>query len=413
MWTTSIYQSALIVRQVNGNLFRANLRCIQRITAIKPAKCSMCTAAKSSAISMPDQIKYPNGDKRLKDYLDKLKAEQSAKHRVDSVVLATVLQHYERRLSIVEQYNELLNEMSGNTDEGIVALANEEKQQFNEMLTEIDDELVDHVIQLSDIDEEGVSSLMLEIQAGVGGQEAMLFARELATLYENYINFKGWQHNVTEEEGTGIGGIRNFSILVHGHSAFDVLKYEAGVHRVQRVPKTERGGRTHTSTAVVLIVPCADQIDVKLNPNDLRVETKRSSGPGGQNVNKLESAVRIVHIPTGLAVECQEERTQIKNKQIAMKKLYNQLYHIEFTKQASSQRNMRKLQTGTRTRNEKLRTYNYPQSRITDHRMTGGTGTIHNLEEFLRGTEYFDAFILKLNKFMQRQRLNDILDRTL
>lgn len=371
----------------------------------------MCTTT-SNAISnaIPNEICYPNGDKRLKEYLDKLKEQQSNKYNIsDKPLLAHILQKYENRLSILDQYKELSVEMSKETETEIIAMANEEKQRFGDLLTTLDNEIIDQLCVWCD-NEPDISSVMVEIQAGVGGQEAMLFARELAQMYEKYVQFKRWNYTILEEDTTNIGGVRQFSIVVHGSVAYDMLKNEAGVHRVQRIPKTERSGRIHTSTAVVLIVPCVDDINIKINPNDLRIETKRSSAPGGQNVNKLESAVRIVHIPTGLAVECQEERTQVKNKQIAMKKLYSRLYQIEFTKQVSSQRNIRKTQTGTRTRNEKLRTYNYAQNRVTDHRLSGGIGTIHNLEEFLTGTEHFDEFITNVNRFLQHQKLNDMLD---
>lgn len=398
--------TGLLAQRVCHNIFRDVLRQQKPIFWM----CTVATNANSNAI--PDEIKYPNGDKRLKEYLDNLKEQQSNKNHFNEPVLTKVLQQYENRSSIVDQYTELAKEMAHETEKEIIALAAEERQRFSEQLAKIDSELIDRVILLTD-DEPNVSSLMLEIQAGVGGQEAMLFARELAEMYENYIKFKRWPHNILEEDSTGIGGIRSFSIVVHGYDAYDALKNEAGVHRVQRIPKTERGGRIHTSTAVVLIVPCADDIDIKINPNDLRIETKRASGPGGQNVNKMESAVRIVHIPSGLAIECQEERTQAKNKQIAMKKLYSRLYQIEFTKQNSSQRNIRKSQTGTRTRNEKLRTYNYAQNRITDHRLSGGAGTTHNLDEFLAGTEHFDEFVTKINKFIQRQKLDDILNNNI
>lgn len=377
----------------------------------QPAGLWMCTSATSNAI--PDAIIYPNGDKRLQEYLDKLKQQSATTTRdQNNPLLFDVLQRYEHRLSIVDQYKEVAQEMANESDSEIVALVSEEKQQFAKLLTEIDEALVDGMILLSD-DDTSVSTTMVEIQAGVGGQEAMLFARELADMYENYVKLKKWNYTIIEEDSTGLGGVRSFSFVVQGHDAYDTLKYEAGVHRVQRIPKTERSGRIHTSTAVVLIVPCADDIQIKINPNDLRIETKRASGPGGQNVNKLESAVRIVHIPTGIAVECQEERTQIQNKNIAMKKLHGRLYQVEFTKQAASQKNMRKSQIGARTRNEKLRTYNYAQNRITDHRVSGGAGTVHNLDEFLAGNDYFGDFLAKINKAIRRQTLSDILDKKL
>lgn len=358
---------------------------------------------------IPDKILYPNANKQLKEYLDKLNGAQSKRKHVDGETLNNVLRWYKTRLMISEQYKELCGEIGDEIEKEMIDLVNEEKEKFNEMLARIDEEIIDGVIALNDNDSD-ISSILLEVQAGVGGQEAMLFASDLFGMYESYIKFKRWDHEFLGEDSTGIGGVRSASIIVRGHKAYKTLKHEAGVHRVQRIPKTEKGGRVHTSTAVVTIIPCADDIKIKLNSNDLRIETKRSSGPGGQNVNKLESAVRIVHIPTGIAVECQEERTQIKNKQIAMQKLHNKLFQLEFTKQVSSQMSTRRSQVGSRTRNEKLRTYNYPQSRITDHRIIGSVGTVHNLDSFLKGTEYFDEFIEKINNLVQRQKLNEILD---
>lgn len=369
----------------------------------------LCTIATENNL-IPTVIKYPQANKKLNEYLESLKVKQSVWKHENSQLLNRILERYENRLSIVNEYKELNRAMANETESDILALANEERQRFTEILAEIDSDITDEIIALND-DEPNVSSIMFEVQTGVGGQEAMLFARELFLMYENYIKYKKWDHDIIEEDCTDLGGIRKASILVRGCMAYDILKHEAGVHRVQRVPKTEKSGRIHTSTAVVLVVPCADEIQIKLNPNDLRIETKRSSGPGGQNVNKLESAVRIVHIPTGIAVECQEERTQVKNKQIAMRKLYNRLYQMEFLRQASSQLSARKSQIGSRTRNEKLRTYNYTQNRISDHRVSGATGTVHNLEEFLAGNDYFDDFILNVNKLIQRQKLNDILNQ--
>lgn len=392
--------TCMVLRRIRHNIVLYNFRRNQAATL-----CSYGTQATNQSNSIPLEIKYPNGNSKLKDYLENLTTEN---HLNESIV-ANIRKQYEYRVSIVDQYEELVSEMSNETESEIAALAIEEKQKFTEILAKIDDEILNDIILLND-DEAGVSSIMIEIQAGVGGQEAMLFARELFEMYANYIKFKNWDHDILEENDTGLGGIRSASIVIRNYNAYDILRNEAGIHRVQRVPKTERGGRMHTSTAVVLIVPCVDDIQVKINPNDLRIETKRASGPGGQNVNKLESAVRIVHIPTGMAVECQEERTQTKNKQIAMRKLYNRLFQIEFTKQVSSQKNIRKSQTGTRTRNEKLRTYNYAQNRVTDHRIGGGAGTLHNLEEFLAGDELFDDFLAKVNKFICRQRINEILD---
>lgn len=362
----------------------------------------------SGSVALPDQIKFPNGDHRLQQYLERLKISPTKTEQKEAGLLTNIVQHYEQRLSIVNQYTELVNEMTNENEKEILEMADDEKQKYSQILADIDAALVADIVLLND-DELNVASFMVEVQAGVGGQEAMLFARELFEMYEKFLKLKRWHHDVLEENVSDQGGIRSGSIVVRNGNAFELFQNEVGVHRVQRVPKTEKSGRIHTSTAVVLVVPCPDDININLNPNDLRIETKRSSAPGGQNVNKLETAVRIVHLPTGIAVEAQEERTQLQNKAIAMKKLHNKLYQIEFTKQASSQSSMRKSQIGARSRNEKIRTYNYPQKRVTDHRL-GSTGTIHNLDEFLNGNEYLEDLMLKIHRHIQKEKLNELLN---
>lgn len=203
---------------------------------------------------------------------------------------------------------------------------------MKEEIESIDDELMSSVLRLNG-EEAGFSSVVLEVRAGVGGKEAALFTTELFKMYLAFLLYKRYSFSVLDESVSELGGLRQGSIIVRERSAFNTLKHEAGVHRVQRIPKTEKSGRIHTSTAIVAVVPCPDELHVVINQKDLRVETKRASGPGGQNVNKLDTAVRIVHIPTGIAVECQEERYQFKNKEIAMEKLRNKLYKRELDKQ--------------------------------------------------------------------------------
>lgn len=367
----------------------------------------LCSTACKSAV-LPNQIKFPNGDQRLKQYLKRLKESPTKTEQNEPSLLTNIVHRYEQRLSIVNQYTELVNEMTNESEQEILSMAIDEKQKYSEILADIDEALIEDIILLND-DELNVESFMVEVQAGVGGQEAMLFARELFEMYEKFLKFKQWHHDVLEENVSDQGGIRSGSIVVRNGNAFKLFQNEGGVHRVQRVPKTEKSGRIHTSTAVVMIVPCPDDIDINLNPGDLRIETKRSSAPGGQNVNKIESAIRIVHLPTGIAVEAQEERTQLQNKAIAMKKLRNKIYKIEFTKQASSQSSMRKSQIGARSRNEKVRTYNYPQKRVTDHRL-GSSATIHNLDAFLDGREYLDDLMKKIHRIIQREKLNELLN---
>lgn len=196
----------------------------------------------------------------------------------------------------------------------------------------IDNELVQNVLILNN-EIADYNAIIMEIRAGVGGKEAAIFANDLFQMYQSYMVYKKFNYSIVEEDECEMGGLRHGSFLINNKHAFDLLKYEAGVHRVQRIPKTEKNSRIHTSTAIVSVVPCPNELNIVLNPKDLRIETKRASGPGGQNVNKLDTAVRIVHIPTGIAVECQEQRYQFRNKEIAMEKLKSKLYKIELDNQ--------------------------------------------------------------------------------
>lgn len=216
-------------------------------------------------------------------------------------------------------------------------------------------------------DEHDERSVFIEIRAGAGGQEAALFAADLLRMYTNYALKKGWKATIVDESFTDLGGIRDVTLHVQGEGAYGYLKFEAGVHRVQRVPKTETAGRVHTSTATVAVLPEAEEVDVSINPSDLRIDTYRASGAGGQHVNKTDSAVRITHIPTGVVVACQEERSQHKNKAKAMKMLQSRLLASEKERHAAEIGKQRKEMVGRGMRAEKARTYNFPQNRVTDH----------------------------------------------
>lgn len=235
-------------------------------------------------------------------------------------------------------------------------------------------------------------NVILEIRTGVGGEESALFAHSLYRMYNMYADAHGWKTEIANLNETELGGVREASLLISGHGAYSRLKFESGVHRVQRVPETETGGRIHTSTATVAVLPEMDAVEVHIDPKDLQIDTYRSSGAGGQHVNKTESAIRIIHIPTGIVVECQEERSQFKNRDKAMKMLRTKLYDMELTKQTEAIASARKSQVGTGDRSERIRTYNYPQGRVTDHRI--GL-TLYSLESFLNGNldEMIDALI--------------------
>ena len=241
-------------------------------------------------------------------------------------------------------------------------------------------------------DEAGEKNAILEVRAGTGGEEAALFASELFRMYQRYAQLHGWRFEVLEVSDTGIGGMKEGSAEITGQNVFAKLKFESGVHRVQRVPATEAGGRIHTSAATVAVLPEAEEVDIKIEDKDLRIDVYRSQGAGGQHVNTTDSAVRVTHLPTGLAVACQEEKSQHKNKAKAMKLLRARLYDIEREKVDSERAASRKNQVGSGDRSERIRTYNFPQGRVTDHRINL---TLYKIDRVMVGEmdEIIDALI--------------------
>ena len=248
-------------------------------------------------------------------------------------------------------------------------------------------------------------NVILEIRTGVGGEESALFAHSLYRMYNMYADAHGWKTEIANLNETELGGVREASLLISGQGAYSRLKFESGVHRVQRVPETETGGRIHTSTATVAVLPEMDAVEVHIDPKDLQIDTYRSSGAGGQHVNKTESAIRITHLPTGTVVECQDERSQYKNKDRAMKILASRLYAAESARQNAARSAERRSQVGTGMRNERIRTYNFPQDRCTDHRI--GL-TVHNLSKIMDGNldELIDALATR-EQAEKLQKLNE------
>jgi peptide chain release factor 1 len=247
-------------------------------------------------------------------------------------------------------------------------------------------------------------NVILEIRAGTGGEEAALFAGELFRMYQRYAETRGWKLEIIDRTDTGLGGLKEITAIVEGDGAYSRLKFEGGVHRVQRVPETEASGRIHTSAATVAVLPEAEDVDIEVNEKDIRVDRFCASGPGGQGVNTTYSAVRLTHIPTGIVVQCQDERSQIKNKAKAMRVLKARLLEIEQDKQHGAIAAERKKMVGSGDRSEKIRTYNFPQSRVTDHRIGF---TSHRLGEILDGR--LDELIDPLVAHFQAERLKDEL----
>ncbi len=245
-------------------------------------------------------------------------------------------------------------------------------------------------------------NVIMEIRGGVGGEEGMLFAADLFRMYSMYAERRGWKLDVANVNETELGGIKEISFVIEGQGAYSRLKFEAGGHRVQRVPVTESGGRIHTSAATVAVLPEVGEVDFKLDMNDLKIDTYRSSGAGGQHVNKTESAIRITHLPTGTVVECQDERSQYKNKDRALQIMRSKLYEAELARQNAAVAAERKSQIGTGDRSDRIRTYNFPQNRVTDHRLTGDNRNF-NLTTIINGD--LDALIDALVTADQAEKL--------
>ncbi|MBS6314882.1 MULTISPECIES: peptide chain release factor 1 [Porcipelethomonas] len=284
---------------------------------------------------------------------------------------------YEKAANSFNEAKELLE--AGGMDKDFKEMVQSEFDESKKDMEKFSDELT---ILLLPKDPNDDKSVIIEIRGGAGGEEAALFANSLYRMYSMYAESKGWKQEILNAHPTELGGYKEISFSIEGEGAYSRLKYESGVHRVQRVPETESQGRIHTSTVTVAVLAEADEVELEINPADLKIDVFRASGAGGQHINKTESAVRITHLPTGCVVECQDERSQFKNKDKAMKILRSRLYEMLLNEQNDKIASERRTQVGTGDRSERIRTYNYPQGRLTDHRINL---TIYRLEEILNG----------------------------
>lgn len=326
---------------------------------------------------------------------DPARLKEYAQEQAEIAELVEKYREYKANEKKLAETRTLLDD--GSQDEELEALVKEELASLQKEQERLMGELKFLLLPKDPRDDRNV---IIEIRAGTGGEEAALFAADLYRMYVRYAENQGWKPRLINYNETGVGGFKEVIFEVKGEGAYSRLKYESGVHRVQRVPITEAGGRIHTSTATVAVLPEADEVEVEINPEDLRIDVFRSQGHGGQSVNTTDSAVRITHIPTGMVVTCQDERSQLQNKARAMAVLRARLYAMEEEKQAKERDTLRRSQVGTGERSEKIRTYNFPQNRVTDHRI--GL-TSYRLHEILEGE--LDEFVDELAATERAEKL--------
>ena len=320
---------------------------------------------------------------------------KTAKARAD---LEEMVNKYREYKQVKHNYDEG-KQMLEDPDAELRQMASDEVSRLEPQLVSIEAELKVLLLPKDPLDEKNV---VLEIRAGTGGDEATLFAAEIFRMYNRYAESLRWRVEVTSVSESAVGGLKEVIALISGDKVYSRLKYESGVHRVQRVPETEQQGRVHTSAITVAVLPEADEVEIKIEPKDIRIDTFCSSGPGGQSVNTTYSAVRLTHLPTGLIVSCQDEKSQIKNRAKAERVLRSRLYEIEMEKQREQIGAERRTMVGSGDRSEKIRTYNFPQNRVTDHRI--GL-TLHQLDQIMEGR--LDSLVTALTTHYQAEKLKD------
>ncbi|XP_053384555.1 peptide chain release factor 1-like, mitochondrial [Mercenaria mercenaria] len=377
--------------------------------------CQLCGACSARNYSTKTS-RFTLGNETYRKYLTSLEEECKALSSAQAVgqILGQQQGHKLRLLrGIVDifealkvKYDELeeLNQMQ--RDEEMKELVRDEKQTCCAEIEELEEKLVDIVCPDEHIDE---CDIILEVESGAGGQESMLFAQEVFEMYQNFAQSKGWQFDITHvtRNTNSDEGVRKVSASISGQGVFGEMKYEGGIHRVQRIPKTESKGRVHTSTISVAVLPQPSEIDIVLDPKDLQVDTFKSSGAGGQHVQKTDSAVRIKHLPTGMTAECQMSRSQIKNKKTALVILRTRLYEHQLKEITSKTTSQRKIQVGNKDRSEKIRTYNFSQDRITDHRLGHN---FNNIPQFMSGVDSLQKMIKELQEEAKLENLHILLD---
>jgi peptide chain release factor 1 len=323
--------------------------------------------------------KYDNINRELSDQSNLSNKDKLISLSKERSELEEIVNTYDDYAKIVKNIHDNKEIIEAEKDMELIELAEEELKELQVKRDKLEEEIK---VLLLPKDKNDDRDVIMEIRAGTGGEEAALFANDLFRMYSRYAEIKGWKVELIDINDTGLGGIKEVIFSVGGKSVYANLKFESGVHRVQRVPETEGSGRVHTSAASVAVLPEAEDVQVDINPNDLKIDVYRSGGAGGQNVNKVETAIRITHIPTGIVVQCQDERSQLKNRQKALKVLKARLYDMELKKQNEEISAKRKSMVRSGDRSDKIRTYNFPQNRITDHRI--GL-TLYNLSHIIEG----------------------------